>query len=582
VNLYPQKGSASPNADYPPFTSTWSLTAEQSPGTYTYAITAVGGDGKSKTATLTVVVKQSQNYGFSMGVSPSSVEVEAGKTATVTVYVVPNPQYPYAVSLSPQVGSVSPSSGTPYFTAAWSIPAPSSPGTYIYRVTGYGADGKVRYAEVMVNVKSAPPTDYYQGYVTTVNHYYAVDDVRADARFTSPIDWPLDSSSSSTKTMRKGDRDAWGAVNKLAFGDFFTMDVYVKLREYTTTTTQTVSKYYYNGRWNDSPPQNGVFKGYMEYSRQDKYYTTSVSLSGSLSSDCFWTIDQSDPLNKDKYTNGGSFSMSKSGLSGNDWVYVGSTGIFRAKSPKDAGVNEGQSKDAGITITVSWNDGRSSSTTSKTVYVRLSWIRPEVHQVWSSPSSCAIRVYGKWADDNTNVKGRPYLYYGLDLENRRVYLKTGIDSNGLAYAESEPVDPQSLRPTGYAVNRAFTIPVTPAVDDFALMKSSVEYRELAIAVYERSNTGFRLRVYEFHEPYGPVTTARVTLFVKDLDSGRVREYAKGVDSQGFVSFTRGELSLPSRYEVWALAWGNENVNVLYARSPFGDILLERNPVAPVA
>jgi len=105
-------------------------------------------------------------------------------------------------------------------------------------------------------------------------------------------------------------------------------------------------------------------------------------------------------------------------------------------------------------------------------------------------------------------------------------------------------------------------------------------RGLALSVYERSNTGFRLRVYEFHEPYGPVATARVTLFVKDLDSGQVKEYAKGVDSQGFVSFTRGELSLPRNYEVWALAWGSENVNALYGRSPFGDILLERVPVAP--
>ena len=105
-------------------------------------------------------------------------------------------------------------------------------------------------------------------------------------------------------------------------------------------------------------------------------------------------------------------------------------------------------------------------------------------------------------------------------------------------------------------------------------------RGLALSVYERSSTGFRLRVYEYHGPYGPVATARVALFVKDLDGGQVEEYTKNVDSQGYVSFTRGELSLPSKYEVWALAWGTENVNVLYARSPFGDILLERVPVTP--
>jgi hypothetical protein len=77
------------------------------------------------------------------------------------------------------------------------------------------------------------------------------------------------------------------------------------------------------------------------------------------------------------------------------------------------------------------------------------------------------------------------------------------------------------------------------------------------------------------------TTARVILLVKDLDdrSGKVREYVKSVDSQGYVSFTRGELSLPRNYEVWALAWGTENVNILYARSPFGGILLERVLVA---
>ena len=207
--------------------------------------------------------------------------------------------------------------------------SPTALGDYVYRVTGYGGDGKVRHADPYVKAKSALFVDYWQGYVEYANHYYVVGDLRLEAKFVFLIDWRLEHEGSYVKVMKK--------------------------------------------------------------------------------------------------------------------------------------------------------DSKSSS---KPLTVRLSWIRPKVQQVWSSPFSCVVRVYGIWVDDRSQVKGSLYLYYSLDLDgNRRLCLKTGMASSEGSYAEGDPVDPQSLRPTSYMVSKAVTILVTPAIEDFALMKGSVKYKELTIAVY---------------------------------------------------------------------------------------------------
>jgi hypothetical protein len=457
------------------------------------------------------------------------------------------------------------------------LTAPSTPGTYTYAITatsGISGDIKTHTVTITLTVKAKP---YYVGTATVYDHYYAVSDAMGYFHFTSPINWELEDSNSNIKQLPKG----WEALSetRLAFGDFFTMDVYVKLSEQTSTRTQTM--YYYDGSWHDTPPSGSAY-AYAGTKAYDGppihyYYTTSVSVSGSLPSAYFWTIDQSDLLNKAKYANGGSFSMSKSSLSGSYWIYMGPTGVFRVKSPKDAGVSEGQYRDASISLTITWSSGEYSGTTSKAVSVRLSWIRPEVRQEWLSPFSCKIRVYGYWCDDGSPVLYRPYLYYGLDLDSGRLYLKRGMKSDYTSYAVSDTIDPQSLRPTGYTVSSVPPIPVTPVSSDFGLMKSLANYRELAISVYQRDSVGFKLKVYEYYGPYAPVPGARVTLFIKDLSTGWVREYTKSADSQGFTSFSRSELSLPSSHEIWAYVWGPEGSSTLYARSPYGAILLERSP-----
>jgi len=581
VSLSVSGGSINPSSEVPDFSATWTISAPSSPGTYTYTVTA-SSRGVIKQAIFTLTVQQPQEppYDFKVSISPDYVEVDPNKPINVSVVVSPGPQYPYTVSLSATSGSANPSSGRPYFTATWTLTAPGAPGDYTYRVTGHGGDGKVRYADLYVKVKAASPADYWQGYVKYTNHYYVVDDLRLEARFVSPIDWELEHEGPSVKTMRKGDKDSWSPPNKLAFGDFFAIDAYVELREHISTTTQVIDKYYYNGAWHDNPPSNGNFKGYAKYDEKHNYYSASVTVTGSLPKELFWTIDQEDPLNKTKYSDGGNFTISKRGLSGNNWVYLGSTNIFRVKSPKEAGVNEGSPRDVTITASYSWSNGKDSWSSSKSLTVRLSWIRPRVQQIWSSTFLCTIRVYGVWADDGSRVKGRPYLYYGLDLDgSKRFYLKTGMASNGDSYAEGDPVDPQSLRPTGYVVSKVTTIPATPAIEDFALMKASVEYRELAIAVYQRDGSGIKLKVYEFKEPYNSMANAKVTLVIKDLSSGRVRELTEMTDPQGYAYFARSELSLPKSYELWAVAWGASADDVIYGRSPFGCVLLERCPTA---
>jgi hypothetical protein len=284
----------------------------------------------------------------------------------------------------------------------------------------------------------------------------------------------------------------------------------------------------------------------------------------------FWTIDPNDPFNRAKYTEGGSFTVTKT-ITEDDlrsgWARFTSDKVFRAKPLQMDYV------DVPIRVDITYG----GTTKTFTTYIRLASIKPEVRQEWSSSSSCMIRVYGKWSDDNSYVKNRPYLYYGLDLESRRIYLKTGIDSNGYSYAVSDLIDPQLLRPTGYSVDKQSLILVTPATDEFTLKSGYVEYRELALSVLQRDSNGFKLRVYEFKAPnYSPVPYARVTIIVKN-DAGQIlKEVSKTAYSDGTVYFARSELSLPvSGYEVWAIAWGSDTSGVVYARGPFGCILLEK-------
>ena len=359
-------------------------------------------------------------------------------------------------------------------------------------------------------------------------------DPRVILPFTSPEDWRLEDEDSAVELLPRGwaePSDPSGPT-KLAFGDFFRPNVYVQVQ--------------------GSP---GV----------------KMTVSASFPKEYFWTIDPSDPFNRALYADGGSFEATKE-ITEDDlrsgWVRFQSDKVFRAKLLQ--GVDY---VDVPVVITVSYGGGSKDFT----IYVRLASIRPEVHQIWLSPSSCVIRVYGLWCDDNSPVKNRPYLYYGLDLETRRVCLKTGIDSSNHSYAESDSIDPQILRPTGHRVNGLSSIPMTPATDEFALESNSAEYRELALSVLQRDSSGFKLRVYEHRAPdYAPVPRARVTLVVKDLGAERIWEVTKTAYSDGTVYFARGELSLPvSGYEVWAIAWCSEATGVLYARGPFGCILLEK-------
>lgn len=352
--------------------------------------------------------------------------------------------------------------------------------------------------------------------------------------FTSPEDWRLEDEDSVVGLLPRGwaEPSDHNGPTKLAFGDFFRPDVYVHVQ--------------------GSP---GV----------------KMTVSASFPGEYFWTIDPSDPFNGMLYADGGSFEAAKEITEDdlrNGWVRFQSDKVFRAKL-----LQEMDYVDVPLAVTVSY-DGNSKDFT---LYVRLASIRPEVHQIWLSPSSCIIRVYGLWSDDNFPVKNRPYIYYGLDLETGRVCLKTGIDSNGYSYAESDPIDPQILRPTGHRVDGPSPIPVTPATDEFALESGSAEYRELALSVLQRDSSGFKLRVYERRAPdYAPVPYARVTLVVKDLSAERVWEVTKTAYSDGTVYFARDELPLPvSGYEVWAIAWGSDATGVLYARGPFGCILLEK-------
>jgi hypothetical protein len=239
----PSPSYVSPRSGVPDFSAKWTITAPSTPGDYVYTIVASSWNGETiniKTAKFFLKVQQQQpqpspNYDFIISLNQTRIDnAKAGQAISVTVTVSPNPQYPYLVSLYPERGSTNPSAGYPPFTSTWSLTAPDSPGTYTYMITARGQDGKIKSATLTVVVsateqnnpappkpvppKPASPTEYYQGNVTIVNHYYTVEDVRADARFTSPIDWPLDSSSSCVKKMKKGEKDAWSAPNKLAFG----------------------------------------------------------------------------------------------------------------------------------------------------------------------------------------------------------------------------------------------------------------------------------------------------------------------------------------------------------------------------
>jgi hypothetical protein len=361
-----------------------------------------------------------------------------------------------------------------------------------------------------------------------------VGDPKVTLSFSSPINWILEDDDSSVKMIPSGwaEPSDPNGPTKMAFGDFTKPDLYVQVQ--------------------GSP---GV----------------QMTVTVAFPKEYFWTIDPSDPFTRNKYVEGGSFTVTKT-ITEDDlrsgWARFTSDKVFRAKPLQ--GIDY---IDVPIRVGITY----SGTTKTFTTYARLASIKPEVRQVWLSSLSCVMRVYGKWSDDDSYVKNRPYLYYGLDLESRRIYLKTGIDSNEYGYAESDPIDPQTLRPTGCSVDKQSLIRVTPATDEFTLESGYVEYRELALSVLQRDSNGFKLRVYEFKAPnYSPVPYARVTIIVKN-DAGQVlKEVSKTAYSDGTVYFARSELSLPvSGYEVWAIAWGSDTSGIIYARSPFGCILLEK-------
>jgi hypothetical protein len=361
-----------------------------------------------------------------------------------------------------------------------------------------------------------------------------VKDPKVVLCFNSPTDWRLEDEESTIKVLPKGwtEPSDPSSPSKMAFGDFTKPDLYVEVQ--------------------GSPGEE-------------------MTVTVAFPREYFWTIDPNDPFNRAKYTEGGNFTATKKLTEddlNNGWVRFTSDKVFRAKPLQ--GIDY---VDVPITITISY----SGTSKTFTAYIRLASIKPEVRQVWLSPSFYVIRVYGLWCDDNTNVKNRPYLYYGLDLESKRLFLKTGIDSNGNSYAESDLIDPQTLRPTGYSVDKQSLIPVTPATDEFTLKSGYVEYRELALSVLQRDSSKLRLRVYEFKAPnYSPVPSAKVSLIVKDLTTGKITEYVQTAGQDGCVEFSRSGLSLPaSNYELWAIAWGSDSIGVIYGRSPFGCILLEK-------
>ncbi len=372
----------------------------------------------------------------------------------------------------------------------------------------------------------------FQSISITFTRSLTVKDPRVALSFTSPIDWRLEDEDSSVGAFPKGWTEPSGpsGPTKLAFGDFFKVDVYAEV-------------------------EGGLGED--------------ITLRAFLSKEYFWTIDPTDPFNRTKYVEGGEFLVTKK-ITEDDLkkglVCFSSDKVFRVKPFQEVDYT-----DVPVTITISY--GRISKTF--TANVRLASIRPEIRQVWGSPFSCVIKVYGVWCDDGSKVKNRPYLYYGLDLESRRICMKSGIDSEGYSYAKTDPLDPHILRPTGYAVNKQSLMLVTSATEEFALRSSYVEYRELAISVLQRSPSELRLRVYEYKEPYNPVPNVRVTLMVKDLNVNDIREYTKTANLDGCVTFSRSELSLSNSYELWACAWGSDGTGVLYGRSPFGCILLER-------
>jgi hypothetical protein len=81
------------------------------------------------------------------------------------------------------------------------------------------------------------------------------------------------------------------------------------------------------------------------------------------------------------------------------------------------------------------------------------------------------------------VKGRSYSYYGLDIEGKkRTTFKNGMTKDRMGHSISDPIDPKTLCPVGYNINDRFAINVM-SIEDFGLMKATVEYRELVLSVY---------------------------------------------------------------------------------------------------
>ncbi|MEM2025847.1 MAG: hypothetical protein QXW94_06115, partial [Desulfurococcaceae archaeon] len=575
-------GFLEPRLGVPPFTSTWTIKAPPLEGTYLYAVVGesiVDGEAYEVGATLTLTVAGGD--GFAVAVEPQSMAVALGSALNVAplVKVSASPSWSSPVSLTATAGVLAVESGMPNFTSTWIIDVPSAPGTYRYAVSGVSR-GLESSAEFTLSVykpsEAQRGKQYCQGYMLVVHHYYAVEGYKLEVRYTTPVDVDFEDPGSALSALKAGFTDEWTA-NKLAYGDFLAVVAYAELSVELVDEEVLIDSYLYEGSWHSSPPEGGALAGYVKLSEVHQHHPAHISLRFTLPSSHFWAVNPDSPYNWSLYVDGASASIdAEAACTG--LALLGRAGPYRVKTWRALGAAAGEGVSLKVNYACSWSNGLRSASHAGSVDVAVAWIKPEVVQVWESPHGFKLKVYGRWSDDGSYVTARPYLHYGLDHQRGRTYMWVrGLEADGRSYSlSSEPVSPIELRPPANS-----TFKVTHAHTEMALMNGTAENVELALSTLRRDGGGVALRAFKLQHPYAPLPQALITLTVKDLDSGAIiYDQARRADPSGSAAWSRGELGLPQRYELWAYAWGAADPNTIYTRGCFGGILLERAPPTP--
>jgi len=212
---------------------------------------------------------------------------------------------------------------------------------------------------------------------------------------------------------------------------------------------------------------------------------------------------------------------------------------------------------------------------SYTCNVWLSKIKPYALWIPKDADRGILAIAYKWYVDGMFVRGRKYISANVlgmafkgaifsDIKGLLGIAKPDFDKYAISYRE---VYITELERGGISDS----VKIVPETEWGVV--DSASYHELAVVVYSKSVKGGKLSCRLKLVDWATVSSKSgwIYLIVKDLQSGNVNVYV-----QRASPYTTFSVSLPAKYEVWAVGVAEGYNDVIYSNLKYARILLAKS------